>query len=253
MSLNNISRGAIVSAAYRGLLLDATGTLFSPSEALGAVYLRYGRKYGVTLDESEIHYRYRIAYNSPWGNSKIRFQSDAKDFWQHIIFQSTGCNHPQYINEVYDYYARPEAWVVTKGAIPSLQRIKQAGIKTAVISNFDTRLRLLLSRLKMAQYFDEVMCSAEQGVEKPNPVIFERACEKLGLGVEEVVHVGDDRRNDLWGARDAGVHAWLWGTDVCSFEELEEKLFDEEHHFGGQYQLDQEESQHEERYVSYGN
>eukprot|EP01023_Acetabularia_acetabulum_P062747 TRINITY_DN7782_c0_g1_i1.p1 TRINITY_DN7782_c0_g1~~TRINITY_DN7782_c0_g1_i1.p1 ORF type:complete len:268 (+),score=57.43 TRINITY_DN7782_c0_g1_i1:140-943(+) len=244
--LSGVSQSQLVNtavrattAAYRGLLLDATGTIFSPSESLGQVYLRYGRKYGVTLDENEIHYRYRIAYNNPWGDSSIRFKSDARDFWRAIVFKSTGCDHPQFFEEVYDYYARPEAWVVTNGAIDSLERIKQAGIKTAIVSNFDTRLRLLLQRLGMYHLFTAIVCSAEQGVEKPNPVIFERACEQLGLSVEDVVHVGDDRRNDLWGARDAGVHAWLWGADLDTFRELEEKLFQEEHHFGGQFQLQQ--------------
>jgi FMN phosphatase YigB (HAD superfamily) len=37
---------------------------------------------------------------------------------------------------------------------------------------------------------------------------------------EEAVHIGDDRRNDLWGARDAGCDAWLWGSDVYSFKEV---------------------------------
>jgi len=38
--------------------------------------------------------------------------------------------------------------------------------------------------------------SAEVGVEKPNPVIFEAACERLGCRPVETVHVGDDRRCD---------------------------------------------------------
>jgi len=37
---------------------------------------------------------------------------------------------------------------------------------------------------------------------------------------EEAVHIGDDRRNDIWGARDAGCDAWLWGSDVYSFKEV---------------------------------
>lgn len=56
--------------------------------------------------------------------------------------------------------------------------------------------------------------------EKPNPMIFLKACELLGVNPEDAVHVGDDRRNDIWGARDAGCDAWLWGSDVYSFNEV---------------------------------
>ena len=56
--------------------------------------------------------------------------------------------------------------------------------------------------------------------EKPNPTIFLKACELLGVKPEEAVHVGDDRRNVIWGARDAGCDAWLWGSDVHSFKEV---------------------------------
>jgi len=41
------------------------------------------------------------------------------------------------------------------------------------------------------------------------------------LKPEDAVHVGDDRRNDIWGARDAGCDAWLWGSDVHSFKEVD--------------------------------
>lgn len=56
--------------------------------------------------------------------------------------------------------------------------------------------------------------------EKPNPIIFLKACEFLGVKPEDAVHVGDDRRNDVWGARDAGCDAWLWNSDVHSFKEV---------------------------------
>ena len=56
--------------------------------------------------------------------------------------------------------------------------------------------------------------------EKPNPTIFLKACDLLGVKPEDAVHVGDDRRNDIWGARDAGCDAWLWGSDVYSFKEV---------------------------------
>lgn len=61
---------------------------------------------------------------------------------------------------------------------------------------------------------------SQVAAEKPNPIIFLKACELLGVKPEEAVHVGDDRRNDIWGARDAGCDAWLWGSDVRSFKEV---------------------------------
>lgn len=55
-------------------------------------------------------------------------------------------------------------------------------------------------------------------------MIFLKACELLGVNPEDAVHVGDDRRNDIWGGRDAGCDAWLWGSDVHSFKEVTDEF-----------------------------
>lgn len=68
------------------------------------------------------------------------------------------------------------------------------------------------------------MIVSQVEAEKPNPTIFLKACELLGVNPEDAVHVGDDRRNDVWGARDAGCDAWLWGSEVTSFKEVNENL-----------------------------
>ncbi|RCV44755.1 hypothetical protein SETIT_9G399900v2 [Setaria italica] len=78
-----------------------------------------------------------------------------------------------------------------------------------------------------AQYFEELyqyFMTEKVAAEKPNPTIFLKACEFLRVKPEEAVHVGDDRRNDIWGARDAGCDAWLWGSDVHSFKEVAERI-----------------------------
>eukprot|EP00258_Populus_trichocarpa_P027071 XP_024443090.1 uncharacterized protein LOC7458927 isoform X3 [Populus trichocarpa] len=72
------------------------------------------------------------------------------------------------------------------------------------------------------QYFEELYnyyTTEKVAAEKPNPTIFLKACELLEVKPEDAVHVGDDRRNDIWGARDAGCDSWLWGSDVHSFKE----------------------------------
>ena len=37
-------------------------------------------------------------------------------------------------------------------------------------------------------------------------------------------------RNDIFGARDAGCFAWLWGMDVLTFAEVSRKMLHEEEH-----------------------
>lgn len=85
-------------------------------------------------------------------------------------------------------------------------------------------MNLLQPRCFIRVFLERLLHLLQVGVEKPCPLIFEEACEKLALDPHEVVHLGDDRRNDVWGARDAGITAWLWGTDVMSFEEVAEKV-----------------------------
>jgi hypothetical protein len=40
------------------------------------------------------------------------------------------------LQDLYQYYTRPEAWRLADGALPALQRLKRAGLKTACVSNF---------------------------------------------------------------------------------------------------------------------
>jgi len=81
-----------------------------------------------------------------------------------------------------------------------------------------------MHELEIDSLFDHLIISAEVQVEKPNPVIFEAACQAVGTNPENCIHVGDDRRNDLFGARDAGCWAWLFGQDVHNFQEVERRL-----------------------------
>jgi putative hydrolase of the HAD superfamily len=91
-----------------------------------------------------------------------------------------------------------------------LQVLKCRSLKLAVISNWDQRLRPLLRRLRLMNFFDVVVVSGEVGFAKPSPAIFEIAAHRLGLPPNEILHVGDEPGSDVGGARDSGFHAvWL--------------------------------------------
>ena len=52
-----------------------------------------------------------------------------------------------------------------------------------------------------------MVVSCEVGFEKPSPVIFAQAAEKLGLPPESILHIGDSFEMDVQGARSAGLKA----------------------------------------------
>ncbi|VVB11666.1 unnamed protein product [Arabis nemorensis] len=75
---------------------------------------------------------------------------------------------------------------------PFASRGVEAIVKFAIVSNFDTRLRPLLRALRCDDWFDVVVVSAKVEAEKPNSIIFLKACEFLGVNLEDAVRVGDD-------------------------------------------------------------
>lgn len=210
---------------FHALFVDAAGTLIYPSEDTATVYTRYAAPYGLRLEPPQILANYRRAYSKPWAESSIRYVDDGRAFWKFIVAESTGIDNEEMFEALYDYYARAEAWVVAPGAREALRTVRETlQIKTAVVSNFDRRLHGILESLELTGLFDAVVVSGDVGAEKPNPIIYQRACELLDVRPECAVHVGDDRRNDVKGARDAGCYAWLMGDDVRGFGEVVERL-----------------------------
>ena len=90
------------------------------------------------------------------------------------------------------------------GAAPALERLRQAGLVLACVSNWDMSLRGHLERAGLAGLFTEIVSSADVGVAKPDPGVFVAALERLGVPPERALHVGDGD-GDREGAAAAGM------------------------------------------------
>jgi putative hydrolase of the HAD superfamily len=94
--------------------------------------------------------------------------------------------------------------------VPSvLGRLRAAGARLAVVSNWDISLHDVLERTRLRALVDVVVISAELGAAKPDPAIFRAALERLGVTAPEAIHVGDSVEHDVAGARAAGLEAVL--------------------------------------------
>ncbi|KAG0564022.1 hypothetical protein KC19_8G076600 [Ceratodon purpureus] len=194
------------------------------SRALPPVLLiRFARSAGVKTTPAEIKKGFKKAFAEPWPE-RLRYEGDGRPFWRYAVATATGCPDETYFEELYQHFARGDAWKVAHGAPEALARLRDAGVKLAVVSNFDSRLRPILRDLQVDTLFDALIISAEIGYEKPSREIFEAALNALGVDATAAVHVGDDPTNDKQGALAAGLESWLWKVDVKSFGELADRI-----------------------------
>lgn len=101
-------------------------------------------------------------------------------------------------------------WTWTaEGTDEALERLLERGLRLAVVSNADGRVEAVLERVGLWRRFEFVLDSAVAGVEKPDPAIFLRAAERLGLEPSACLYVGDLLPVDYEGARAAGMQALL--------------------------------------------
>jgi hypothetical protein len=223
---------AASSASYHpaGVSIDVYGVLLHLAQPVEEVYASAAERHGVRgLIRDGVKARWRAEFAAPRPAGTLRYEGDAREFWRRMVAASTTSSSESLFTELFDHYAKPEAWAVAPNAPACLRRLRAADMKLCVTSNFDTRLRRLLHDLELASLFDAIIVSAEVGAEKPSPKIFDAASAALGVPPRSMLHVGDDPDADVAGALAAGYGAaWLFGkrsTDgLTSFEELVRRL-----------------------------
>ncbi|MEA3365550.1 MAG: HAD family hydrolase [Candidatus Hydrogenedentes bacterium] len=94
----------------------------------------------------------------------------------------------------------------------ALERLREMGFRMGVVSNSLMRgdaMRKNFACAGIVEYFDAVVFSAEAGVNKPDPRIFEMALDMMDTPPERAWFVGDKPERDVLGAHRAGMTAVL--------------------------------------------
>ena len=89
--------------------------------------------------------------------------------------------------------------------VPCLDRLDAMGIKLAVVSNWDYSLHRVLRMFGIYDRFVSVKASLEEGVEKPDPRLFQIVLDEVGIDSADTFHVGDSYEDDVVGALAAGI------------------------------------------------
>ena len=93
-----------------------------------------------------------------------------------------------------------------------LPSLNERGYRMAVVTNSPFTSDFVDRKAKslgIAHYFDAVISSADVGLAKPHPGIFQRALAAVDTDPHEALFVGDTVNTDIAGARAAGMRAIL--------------------------------------------
>ncbi len=195
------------------LFLDAGGVLVFPnwrriSDALAAQGVRVAPE---ALAAAEPHAKQRLDVPE-----QIRHSSDSQRGWtyfnlvlEHASIARTSATDAA-LAELSAYHAAHNLWeLVPEDVVPALERLRARVPRLVIVSNANGRLHVVMERLGLARFFDVMLDSHLEGVEKPDPRLFEIALERSGGRPETTLHVGDFYWIDVQGARSAGLRAVL--------------------------------------------
>ena len=107
-----------------------------------------------------------------------------------------------------------------------LEYLKENNYKTIVAtsSNRD-RVDTILSQAQITDYFDDSICGDEVTKGKPNPEVFLKSCQKLGVNVDEAI-VLEDSEAGIQASYDAGIKVICIPDMKYPEKQYEEKTFE---------------------------
>lgn len=95
---------------------------------------------------------------------------------------------------------------------PVLERW-QARYKLIAISNGNADL----DRIGLGHWFEVKLSAHQVGMAKPDPRIFQLACERAGVEPAQVLHIGDNHKDDCVAARQVGLKAaWVRRPELAT-------------------------------------
>jgi putative hydrolase of the HAD superfamily len=228
---------------YDAVLFDAGETLLRPEPSFPQLIVELLRRKGVEVDHDEpawieraLGTVFRAMDDLVAGRAQFSTSAErSRAFWSEIytrLLAELGVDDSDgaLATYLYDEFSKPEHYALFPDALPALRELRALGYTLGIISNFETWLSTLLERLGVLPLMEVVVVSGDEGIEKPDPEIFRRALDRLGLEADRAVYVGDNPRIDVVPARELGmggilvdrrgVHAGFDGTRIRSLEQV---------------------------------
>ena len=191
---------------YAAVFFDAGETLVHPHPTFPDLFAEILRREGHDVSPETVRERGHVVFdrfrsaaqaNELWTTSPER----SRAFWHDvygIFLRELGIDDANgLIDVVYSEFTDLANYRLFEDVPPVLDRLRDAGLVLGVVSNFEEWLERLLEELGVRPYFQVSVISGVEGLEKPDPRIFELAMDRAGVTPERSVYVGDNPEFDV--------------------------------------------------------
>lgn len=129
-----------------------------------------------------------------------------------IALDALAVDQPGLAQRFADHYTehRVAAMQLFPEARETLAKLRGRGLKLVLLSNgHGESQRQKVTRFELAAHFDAVLIEGEMGVGKPDPVVYERAMDAMGIGPGQTWIIGDNLRWEVVVPQELGLTA-VW-------------------------------------------
>jgi putative hydrolase of the HAD superfamily len=190
---------------WTAVFFDAGETLVHPHpsfpDLFARILVREGHEVSPEAIRDRIHvvsdrFREAARTNELWTTSPEK----SRRFWHEvytIFLRDFGIVDARLADACYREFTDLANYSLFDDVLPALELLGEADLTLGVISNFEEWLERLLEQLGVSSYFAVRVISGVEGLEKPDPRIFQLAMERAGVEPGRSVYVGDNPEFDV--------------------------------------------------------
>lgn len=145
----------------------------------------------------------KTVFHNEVGGRATRGEATVEEIWQ-FANQTFGLSEDALESLIPDFWAT----MTWDTALLDYIRTLKANYKTGVLSDAWPDARVSNAPVT-PDLFDVIVYSAEEGIQKPNPEIYRRTLERMGVEPTETIYI-DDSPHKVKGAEEVGMRALLF-------------------------------------------
>ncbi len=151
--------------------------------------------------------------NSPVEKRDRKERAEVYTRYQKIILSEAGVKADQellakVLNKVEQLF-KGITFTLFDDVLSTLETLKEQRFTLGLLTNLAQDMSPLCHKLGLESYLDFVVTSQQVGADKPEPPIFLAALDRAKVEASQAVHVGDQYKLDVVGARRVGINPIL--------------------------------------------